>query len=92
MESTVHLARVAVDPLLPCPFCGGIAAVEADPWRGESVRITCGSAACPVAPRTEYLLVRFADELSAAWNARSAPAADPEPQRLRGGCNPFGWR
>jgi hypothetical protein len=77
MESAIHLARVAAGPLLPCPFCGGEAGLEADPWRGESVRITCASAACPVAPKTEYLLVRFADELGAAWNAR------PEPRRLR---------
>lgn len=58
--------------LLPCPFCGGPAAVERDPWQGESIRVACASAACRVAPRTEYLLVCFADELRAGWNRRTA--------------------
>lgn len=61
----------AIGTLLPCPFCGGEPAVEPDPWMGECVRIACGSDACRVAPKTEYLLVRFADELREAWNGRS---------------------
>lgn len=64
-------------PLQPCPFCGGAAAVEADPWTGECVRIACGNDACRMAPRTEYLLVRFADELREAWNGRSGEADEP---------------
>lgn len=60
----------ALGPLLPCPFCGGEAAVEADPWSGESARIACGNPSCGVAPKTEYLLLRFADELRCAWNHR----------------------
>ena len=73
--STVRL-RAAVGPLRPCPFCGGEAALEPDPWLDESVRIACGNGACRVTPRTEYLLPRFADELRAAWNGRAAPRAD----------------
>jgi hypothetical protein len=73
----------AVGALLPCPFCGGRAALERDPRLDESVRIACGNAACRVGPRTEYLLACYADELRAAWNARpedadaSGPAAAP---------------
>jgi restriction alleviation protein Lar len=56
--------------LLPCPFCGGEAVVERDPWAGESVRVACGERACRVSPATEYLLVEYADELAAGWNRR----------------------
>jgi hypothetical protein len=66
-----------VGPLLPCPFCGSAATQEPDPWLLESIRITCGNDACRVRPRTESLLVCYADELAAAWNAR--PPADPAP-------------
>lgn len=69
--------RVELGPLRPCPFCGGGATVEADPWTGECVRIACGDDACRVAPRTEYLLVRYADELREAWNGRSGEADAP---------------
>lgn len=75
-ESTAPAPRVFVDPLRPCPFCGGEAALEPAPWLEETVRIGCGNEACPVRPRTEYLLACYADELCAAWNGRaSAPAA-----------------
>ena len=67
----------AIGALLPCPFCGGEPAVEPDPWLGECVRVACGNDACRVAPRTEYLLVRFADELREAWNGRDEETADP---------------
>ena len=70
--------RVELGPLRPCPFCGGEATVEADPWTGECVRIACGDGACRVAPRTEYLLVGFADELREAWNGRSGEADEPD--------------
>ncbi|HEX8358558.1 MAG TPA: hypothetical protein VF613_00460 [Longimicrobium sp.] len=60
--------------LLPCPFCGGAAAVEADPWYGESARITCASDACRVSPKTEYLLLCFADEMRDSWNHRPGRA------------------
>ncbi|HEU0077942.1 MAG TPA: hypothetical protein VFQ76_09865 [Longimicrobiaceae bacterium] len=60
--------------LRPCPFCGGGAAVEPDPWLDGSVRIACGNDACRVRPRTEYLLACYADELHEAWNARRPPA------------------
>ncbi|HEX8394363.1 MAG TPA: hypothetical protein VF665_18605 [Longimicrobium sp.] len=66
--------------LRPCPFCGAGATLETDPWLGESVRIRCANEACGVLPHTEYLLVRFADELCAAWNGRpprSTHVADP---------------
>jgi hypothetical protein len=69
-ESAIRLPRAVVGPLRPCPFCGGTPTVEPSPWLDESVRIACGNDACRVQPRTEYLLVRYADELSAAWNAR----------------------
>jgi len=69
-ESALSLPRAVVGPLRPCPFCGDAATVQASPWLAESVRIACGNDACRVQPRTEYLLVRYADELSAAWNAR----------------------
>ena len=73
--SIVPLPRAIVGPLRPCPFCGEAATVEPSPWLAESVRIACGNDACRVQPRTEYLLVRYADELSAAWNGRAAGAA-----------------
>lgn len=79
-ERTVPLPRALVGPLRPCPFCGGAATVEPSPWLHESVRVACGNDACQVQPRTEYLLVRYADELSAAWNGRAAAgeaAEDP---------------
>ncbi len=64
--------------LRPCPFCGGEAAVEPDPWLDESVRIACGNDACRVRPRTESLLACYAGELREAWNARR-PSAHPRP-------------
>ena len=78
MERTVHLPQIDVERLRPCPFCGGAATLEADPWLGESVRIACGNEACRVAPKTEYLLVRYADELREAWNGRSPDGGAPE--------------
>lgn len=65
---------LAVDTLRPCPFCGAEAAVEPDPRLDGSVRIACGSDACSVRPRTEYLLACYADELRVAWNGRRPPA------------------
>ena len=73
-DRTPHSAPVDAAALSPCPFCGGAARVEADPWLDESLRIACGNAACRVAPKTEYLLAAFADELRAAWNDRRPPA------------------
>ena len=71
-SSAIPLPRTVVGPLRPCPFCGGPATVEASPWMDESVRVACGNDACRVQPHTEYLLRRYADELSAAWNGRAA--------------------
>jgi hypothetical protein len=68
--------EIAIGALLPCPFCGGEPAVEADPWLGECVRVACANDACRVAPKTEYLLVRFADELREAWNGRDEEAGE----------------
>ncbi|HEX2204941.1 MAG TPA: Lar family restriction alleviation protein [Longimicrobium sp.] len=75
MESAAD-PRAEVGPLRPCPFCGGAATLEPDPWLDGSVRIACGNGACRVGPRTEYLLTAFADELRAAWNGRALPAAE----------------
>lgn len=73
-------------PLRPCPFCGGAAALEADPWLPESLRVACGNGTCPVRPRTEYLLPRFADELCAAWNGRLRGRTEAAgPPRAAGG-------
>ncbi|HEX2190615.1 MAG TPA: Lar family restriction alleviation protein [Longimicrobiaceae bacterium] len=74
-ESTENPPRSALGQLHPCPFCGGGARLERDPWLGESVRIACGNDGCRVMPRTEYLLACYADELRAAWNARPAAPA-----------------
>jgi len=73
--SMMRLQGTGVGSLRPCPFCGGQAAVETSPWLGESVRIACANEACRVQPKTEYLLLSYAEELCAAWNGR-APA-DP---------------
>lgn len=70
-EATLQPPRTPVGLLHPCPFCGGEAIVESDPWLDEGVRIACGNDACRVRPRTESLLACYADELCAAWNARS---------------------
>ena len=68
--------------LLPCPFCGGAPVLEPDPWAGESVRVACANPACGVAPRSEYLLLRFVDELRAGWNRRTAVShGDTEARR-----------
>jgi hypothetical protein len=80
-ERTIHPPRAPVGPLRPCPFCGAAAALEADPWLDESLRITCGNDACLVRPRTESLLACYADELCAAWNARPAPSPDHREER-----------
>lgn len=77
-QSMTSPPRVEPGLLRPCPFCGGEAALEPDPWLPDSFRITCGNDGCRVTPRTEYLLARYADELVEAWNGR-APAPDPEP-------------
>lgn len=69
---TADLPRTLPALLRPCPFCGGPAALEPDPWLSESLRITCGTPACQVKPGTEYLLPCFTDELCAAWNGRPA--------------------
>ena len=74
-ERTAVPPRRIAELLRPCPFCGGAATVEASPWLDESVRIACGNDACRVQPRTEYLLARYADELSAAWNGRATSGA-----------------
>lgn len=71
MPRTAAAPRIPSALLRPCPFCGGAAALEADPWAGESVRVACGNEDCRVAPRTEYLLPAYADELCAAWNGRA---------------------
>jgi len=78
----MHDALAATAPvltalLLPCPFCGGAARLEPDPWQDASARVACAGTQCAVQPRTEYLLLRFADELVAAWNRR--PALHPTP-------------
>jgi hypothetical protein len=70
--TATHPALTAL--LLPCPFCGGAARLEPDPWQDASARIACAGADCAVRPRTEYLLLRFADELVAGWNGRAAPS------------------
>lgn len=54
--------------------------VEADPWRGESIRVACAGAACPVAPKTEYLLHAFSGELLEAWNGRADACIPAEPR------------
>ena len=73
-ERTMQLPRAMLGPLRPCPFCGGAATVEASPWMDESVRVGCGNPGCAMQPKTEYLLLRFAGELAAAWNGRAGPA------------------
>jgi hypothetical protein len=75
MEGTARRPEVALGRLLPCPFCGRGATVEADRWRGESVRIACSNDSCRVRPRTEYLLPAYAEELCAAWNGRATVPA-----------------
>lgn len=75
-ERMMQLPRAMVGPLRPCPFCGGAATVEPSPWLDESVRVACGNHACRVQPRTEYLLLRYAAELSAAWNGRAAAGTE----------------
>jgi hypothetical protein len=75
MKSATHPPRAALGPLRPCPFCGGAATLEPDPWLDGSLRIACGNAACRVSPKTETLLACFADELLAAWNGRPASAS-----------------
>lgn len=61
-------------PLRGCPFCGAAPAWERHPTLRDAVRLACPADACGVRPRTEFLLVAYADELVEAWNARS-PAA-----------------
>jgi hypothetical protein len=65
--------------LRPCPFCGGAATVEADPWLHDGVRIACVNEGCGVRPRTESLLACYADELCAAWNGRAPLPAQARP-------------
>ena len=77
-ERTMQLPRAMLGPLRPCPFCGGAATVEPSPWLDESVRVGCGNDGCGVQPKTEYLLLRFARELSAAWNGRAATCPPSE--------------
>lgn len=79
VSSVVAASAAGLDAaaLRPCPFCGGAATLEADPWLDECVRIACGDDACRVRPRTEYLLVRYADELREAWNVRHPSAGSP---------------
>ena len=72
--AAVSAAELGGGALRPCPFCGGGAAVEPDPWLDGSLRVACGNDACRVRPRTESLLACYADELREAWNARRPPA------------------
>lgn len=78
-EGTTVPPRTMREPLRPCPFCGGAATVEPDPWLHEGVRIACMNERCGVRPRTESLLACYADELCAAWNVRAGVPAEALP-------------
>ena len=65
--------------LLPCPFCGGTAAIErrdvepqGDPWYGRTVALYVQCSGCGAALFDRYFHEGFADARAAAeaWNIR----------------------
>jgi hypothetical protein len=72
------LAPPAVEPL-PCPFCGRDPVWEHHPDVYEIARLSCGNEACAIQPRTQYLLIEYADGLRDAWNRRTPRALEETP-------------
>lgn len=80
LEPSASPAESALAGLLPCPFCGGAAVRERHPRCGDIVRIACGSEACRVTPRTEYLLTLL--------RRRAAGGVERSPGNARRGPGP----
>ena len=64
-----------LSPLLPCPFCGGIAKIVRWTKRGGDDHYTANCTSCDATATDES----DRDEAMASWNSRAAPTIDKGP-------------
>lgn len=71
--------------LLPCPFCGGLAGLDGEPMRGQTLwRAGCDNVACPV---EAGICSNDREKAITGWNTR----AHSDPRPVAEGLREAGW-